>query len=215
MLTLSKRNESDIVRLYGVRLWTLRMVADKYGTDHHRIRRVLEVHGIEITRRKTLRPYTDEHRRKVGEASKGRTCFWKGKKMPKVSLYKNMAAHLRHNVTSKWLSQFDDIEKLKVLNNITTKRSQSRNNFTTEEYKQFILKFYNDAQFNAIYKRWVASGRKKYFKPSVDHIQPVSMGGGYGLENLQFLTWFENRAKNNMTQEEWDDLKNHIGEYFV
>ena len=33
--------------------------------------------------------------------------------------------------------------------------------------------------------------------------------------DLQFLTWFENRCKNDMTQTEWDNLKLTIEEYFV
>ena len=35
------------------------------------------------------------------------------------------------------------------------------------------------------------------------------------LDNLQFLSWFENRCKNDMSQEEWDVLKSNIQEYFV
>ena len=47
-------------------------------------------------------------------------------------------------------------------------------------------------------------------KPSVDHIKPSSIGGTYDLDNLQFLTWFENRAKNDMSMDEWIDIKNNI-----
>ena len=43
---------------------------------------------------------------------------------------------------------------------------------------------------------------------------PKSKGGTNDLKNLQFLTWFENRSKNNMTQNEWNKLKLNIGEYF-
>ena len=35
------------------------------------------------------------------------------------------------------------------------------------------------------------------------------------LDNLQFLTWFENRCKNNMSQSEWDDIKTNIGLYLI
>ena len=35
------------------------------------------------------------------------------------------------------------------------------------------------------------------------------------LENLQFLSWFENRCKNDMTQLEWDEIKKNINKYFV
>lgn len=35
------------------------------------------------------------------------------------------------------------------------------------------------------------------------------------LSNLQILTWFENKSKRDMTQEEWEVVKSNIGEYFV
>lgn len=43
----------------------------------------------------------------------------------------------------------------------------------------------------------------------------MANGGNDAIENLQFLAWFETRAKNDMSQDEWDTLKNNIGEYFV
>lgn len=53
-------------------------------------------------------------------------------------------------------------------------------------------------------------------KPSLDHIVPKSKGGSLNnIDNLQFLTWFENRAKNDLTQEEWNSIKNNIGDYFI
>lgn len=81
--------------------------------------------------------------------------------------------------------------------------------------KRWTNKFYNDKQFNYIYLRWVKSGFEVYKKPSIDHITPKAKGGKNNIENLQFLTWFENRCKNDMSQNEWDILKLNIGEYFV
>jgi hypothetical protein len=40
-------------------------------------------------------------------------------------------------------------------------------------------------------------------------------GGTNDIENLQFLSWFENRCKNDMTQTEWNNLKLNIQEYFI
>ena len=44
---------------------------------------------------------------------------------------------------------------------------------------------------------------------------PKAKGGTNDLENLQFLSWFENRCKNDMTQKEWNILKSNIGEYLI
>ena len=51
-------------------------------------------------------------------------------------------------------------------------------------------------------------------KPSIDHINPKANNGTNDLSNLQFLTWFENRCKNDMSQKEWEDVKVSIKEYF-
>ena len=34
-------------------------------------------------------------------------------------------------------------------------------------------------------------------------------------DNLQVLTWFENRCKNDMTQAEWSAIKLNINRYFT
>ena len=77
------------------------------------------------------------------------------------------------------------------------------------------LRFYFDKQFNLLYDRWNKSGCKPYMKPSIDHITPKAKGGTNALDNLQFLTWFENRCKNDMSQQDWDKMKSNILEYFV
>lgn len=35
------------------------------------------------------------------------------------------------------------------------------------------------------------------------------------MANIQFLSWFENRCKNNMSQVDWDLLKSKISDYFI
>jgi len=144
----------------------------------------------------------------------GRKTWSKGKKMPKESVYKNMASHSRFAVTAEWLSQFDDIEKLKLLNDCITNRS-GRFDVSTEWYQDYLLFFYSCGQFNAIYETWVNSGKEAYLKPSIDHIHPKAKGGTNELRNIQFLTWFENRCKNDMTQEEWENIKSNIGRYLI
>jgi hypothetical protein len=187
-------NEEQIVNLY-IEGKSMREIAKQLETNHKLISRILKKNEIETrpTRNtRTIRKFSCK----------------------KKLLYNNMATHLRFNVDVEWLMQFVDIEKLKVLNRCVTSRD---NRFDENDlwYKEYILKFYFDKQFNKIYNRWVESGKQFYFKPSVDHIRPKSEGGNNNVENLQFLTWFENRCKNNMSQEDWDSVKQNIQEYFV
>jgi hypothetical protein len=162
------------------------------------------------------RIFSKEHRANLSKACMGRETWSKGKKMPKISLYKNMLAHIRFNISLDWLMQFQDIEQLKTLNKCITNRS-GRFNCSDEWYKSYIEKFYYDYQFNNVYTRWYVLGNKQnpYLRPSIDHIVPKAKGGTNDIDNLQFLSWFENRCKNDMTQQEWDNLKSNIGDYLV
>lgn len=208
-------NEQEIVRLYTKEKKTLRFIARLFSTDHHTIARRLEKHNIEIdSSRRSTEPFTEEHKRKIGEASKGRQCWNKGKKSTRLSRYKNMRAHLRFDVSLDWLLQFEDIDKLMILNRVLSKRRNSAG-LSMAGYIEFINKFYFDEQFNAIYSKWLEKGKQKYFKPSLDHIVPRSKGGSTKIDNLQFLTWFENRCKNDMSMLEWEEMKRNITDYFI
>jgi hypothetical protein len=174
---------------------SMRSIADKLGTNHKLISRVLKKNGIQTRKPKNLR------------GVKKFNCDIKRS-------YNNMATHLRFNVSVEWLMQFKDFEKLKILNDVITNRS-GRWDVSSTWYKRYIERFYYDYQFNRIYERWVNSGKEKYKKPSLDHIIPKAKGGTNDIENLQFLSWFENRCKNDMTQTEWNSLKLSIQEYFI
>lgn len=55
-------------------------------------------------------------------------------------------------------------------------------------------------------------------KPSIDHKMPISRGGNNDIQNLQFLTVFENLCKRDMTEQEWLLFKNKTStksEYFI
>jgi hypothetical protein len=207
MVKIQPINESKAIELYTKDKMTLRMIADELNTNHHRVKRILTKEGIEITQKGRIRrPFTDEHRKKISESSKGRPGYWKGKTMDKISVLKNMVTHLQYDVTINDLTSYENIEKLKVLNWMLSKHRVSKH-FNTSKYILFIDKFYNDPQFNTIYQKWLDNDKDKWGKPSLDHIQPLSKGGTWELNNLQILTWFENRAKCDMTQEEWESFK--------
>ena len=160
------------------------------------------------------RTFTKEHRANISRACIGRKTWSKGKKMPLDSLRKNMKSHIRFDVSIEYLRQFANIDKLKTLNRCITNRS-GRFNVDTDWYISYIDKFYNDAQFNAIYNKWIDSDRPLYLRPSIDHIVPKAKGGTNEIDNIQFLTWFENRCKNDMTQEEWNKIKLNLKDYLI
>lgn len=161
----------------------------------------------------TKRVFTEEHKRKIGESRKklkanGWIPYNLGLKMDDLSLLKNMRAHLKYDVTIEWLSKFEDIEKLKYLNK-SLSRKRDYEGFTTEIYIQFIEHFYYDNKFNELYLKWIETN-DKWIKPSLDHIIAKAKGGGLLIDNLQFISWLENRAKMDIDQEDWNKMKQNI-----
>lgn len=187
-------DEDLVIELYQCGR-TMRSIAKEFNTNHKVVSKALKKNGIQTREPKNLRGM----RKFDSDVERN---------------YNNMATHLRFEVTVEWLMQFSDFSKLKLLNDVITNRS-GRWDVSTDWYKSYIERFYNDRQFNSIYAVWINSGKLKYKKPSVDHIIPKAKGGTNSLDNLQFLSWFENRCKNDMSQEEWDVLKSNIQEYFI
>lgn len=196
--------------------YTLRRIAKIYHTDHHRIGRIIEKYNIEIknddrtiTPRKGYKkkPFTEEHRKNIGLSAKGRKTNL-GKKMPKISLYKNMASHLHRDISLEFLLSFEDIYKLKCLTSIINKDRVSKN-FNDEQYKRFLQHFYYDKTFNNTYNNWLNENKQQFAKPSLDHVIPLSKGGTWELENLRIIPWCINRAKYNYMPDEWDRIREY------
>lgn len=194
MILTDPPEHSSIVLMYTSGM-TMRGIAKQLGINHKLVSKILKDNGI------TTRP--PKNTRNIRKFQ----CVEDVK-------YNNMLTHLRFNVKLDWLKKFKDFDKLKLLNEVITNRDK-RFNESTEWYINYIEKFYYDSQFNNVYQRWLESEKEQYMKPSIDHIYPKAKGGTNDLNNLQFLTWFENRCKNDMTQEQWENLKTNITRYFI
>ncbi|MCP3683177.1 MAG: HNH endonuclease [bacterium] len=204
--------EKLILETYVAGETSLRDVATLCQTDHHRVKRVLVKHGVEIVKAKK-KPLS-EKQRDVLEKHKFKKGHKKGlgRKCSKIALYRNMRSHLRWDVTEEWLMKFEDIEKLKTLHKMVSKRS-GRWDCDVNWYRSYIEKFYYDDTFCKLFDNWKSNNQYSWLKPSLDHIVPKASGGGDNIENLQVLTWFENRCKWRLSQEEWDDIKSNISLY--
>lgn len=131
----------------------------------------------------------------------------------------------RKDIPAEFLENFSsDFDKFLFVHKMLVKTTDCYYfSCAIDEYKEAALYFFNDKQFNAIYSFWQNNKRTNntfydWAKPSLDHIIPRSKGGTNKLQNLQTLTVFENLAKRDMTQEEWQNFKkitNTCSDYFV
>lgn len=205
---LDKSDIKNIIDYYKTGKFSMKTLGSMYHTSHHRIRNILIEHGVEI-----LSPFRNVNKEnrdyKIMYNSSIRSYVYN-----KKSLYKNMKAHIRFNISLEWLMQFDDIDKVKLLNRAISDRN-GRWGADTEWYKSYIEKFYYDDKYNKIYHSYIESGFDDYLRPSLDHIVPKSSNGTNDINNLRFITWFENRAKNNMSLERWEYVKANIHKYLI
>lgn len=214
-LLTKKFDENLILHLYVVEKMTILDIYKKLNVNKKQISKILKNRNIKITKKdKCYKKYvlTDEHKRKISESSKKR----RGIKMSMMSKYKNMANHLRFDVDYLWLSKFKDFEKLRFLNRAI---SHDYYKFNTDIYKKYILKFYFDEKFNKIYQKWLDNDKNNWLIPSLDHIKPRPRPRDNDelddINNLEFLTWFENRTKSNMKLEIWNEMKKDIYFYLT
>jgi len=117
-----------------------------------------------------------------------------------------MRASIRYDVPLDFLLQFDDIEKIRLLNNLIRIQRGSTVLKGSYEYMIYLSKFYYCERFERIYREWIESDCNKHLKPSLDHINPKANGGECHPKNLQAMTLLQNRAKGDMSQDEWEEV---------
>jgi predicted transcriptional regulator len=203
------KDEEEIIRLYTIEKISTTKIAKMLDVNQKSVSNLLKSKNIEL---KYI--FTDEHIRKISVPNKKKSDAQKGRKASIEAIYKNMAVHLRYDVNYSWLMQFDDIEKLKFLN---TTISRNRDYFfDTKLYIEYIIKFFYDEKFNLIYKKWLVNNKNKWLRPSLDHIKPKlgSTELDY-IDNLEFITWFENRCKSDINVNDWNVMKNNIYFYLT
>ena len=191
-----------IEKLYTIDKETLRWIARILKTNHHTVKRVLLRNWIEINNKnRKKRVLTEEHKekiRRVWQNNKWTICTEEINR-------KNMVWHMRRNITIQDLEQYTDIIKLKFLNKVISRHWKYFKE--RDKYLQYLAKFYSNYTFNIIYNEWIKSWMCQWRMPSLEHILPTSRWGTFDLDNLTFITRFENRAKANMTLEEWNSFK--------
>ena len=63
-------NTDDIIKLYTIDKWSLRMIAEKYQTNHHYIKRLLLKQGIVIIKNNHKKSLTEEHKNNISKSRK-------------------------------------------------------------------------------------------------------------------------------------------------
>jgi len=209
---------SEVIRLYVDEFFNCCQIARNLHLKPHQVTTILKRNEIAIEKieKKSNRKYrnlTDSTKDKISKSLLGKPSGRLGKSMSLRHKYNNIKSQLR--MPTLKLEQYSNYDKLRFIFQWICPLRTSKTNDENYDYGQsyiekFIEKFYNDEYFNELYDSWVNTNNNKLIRPTIDHIIPRARGGTNHLDNLQILSWFENRAKGDMTEEEWKLFKiNH------
>lgn len=80
------------------------------------------------------------------------------------------------------------------------KRGMLPPEYTTNELKRWII---TNIKFRPLYLQWLRSKYLSSLKPSIDRISDTE---GYSLNNIQLMTWAENKAKGELSSNKVKDI---------
>ena len=211
----SQGDIDSIIESYKSGKHSIKSIAHDYNASTHRISRLLKDNNIEILQpnRKTDKRVKDLERRQQSNSIKYETPMGKYKHT-KQQLVQNMESHIMYRVPDMWFMQFEDIDKVKILNTALNYSVRTRK-ISDEEYMKYIETFYYDANFNLLYDLYIKSGFIDWYYPSLDHILPRSLGGLDSVDNFQFVSRLENRLRCNTPLSVWAKLRHNLGDYIV
>jgi hypothetical protein len=196
-------NKNELVERYLTENLTLKQLHDIYKVNRMWIRNVLKECGVVVSKKNKLKKFSEEHRNKISKAMKGKKY---NRTTSRTDTIRKITANRKVSLHETYIDQFDDLEKFIFLSKIVSRHIKQHFN-TEEKLKSFFDKFYFDKTFNVLYSVWRNSGKNPQLRPSIDHDVPLSKKGLWNIENLSFLSWFENRLKRNMTMDEWHIFK--------
>ena len=76
--------------------------------------------------------------------------------------------------------------------------------YTKEQLRVWLM--VSQSKFIELFDAWVLSGYKSSLKPSVDRLDDYK---GYSLDNIQIMTWAENKSKGNLDAKEGRNNKHN------
>ena len=120
-----------------------------------------------------------------------------------------------YEVPALWFNAFRNKDKIKMLNSYLRYDSKRPNRIppnSNKWYMDYIEHFYYDKEFNNLYTKYKIAQEEgeseemlKLMRPSLDHIIPLADGGTWDIDNLQFMTYYENYCK--YTLPDWETKK--------
>ena len=203
-------SEELIIKEYCENNLSIYKISKKYNTSSKIISKVIDNNRIPKKKKNNNigRKLSIQTKNKISDSIKNLSVHPSGWKHTFASNLNNIKAQFKLPKDSD-LSKYSDYDKLKKITYFLSKNIKKETK-TPEYILNFIDYFYNDHQFNKIYDEWKIS-KNKWNQPSLDHKTPITRGGSDEISNLQVLTWFENRCKIDLTQEEWNNFKKKTG----